>query len=193
MHALKPLFALVLAAIISLPLTSVAQLQPNEEIGEGFDKQSPAEIEKARVEIESLFGSAVQPKSLNSITKSQVLQKYQHLDPKGEVPTDLLADAVLFFDQNISKFPNQAYITVIDFKPRSDVRRFFLINMTTGGVEKFYTTHGVGSDKNKNGIAEVFGENSKDRFASMDCQPPIQKFANARLSCMAGTTHMKNL
>jgi hypothetical protein len=147
--------ALLLASVTYVPVNSTAQFGPNE-IGEGFDRQSPEEIEKARLEIEALFKDAVEPKTLNKVQASAILQKYQHLDPNKEVPTDLLEDAVLYFDQNLSKFPNQAYIVVIDFKPRSNVRRFFLINMASGEVEKFFTTHGHGSDKNRDGYAERF-------------------------------------
>ncbi|MGE3682692.1 MAG: murein L,D-transpeptidase catalytic domain-containing protein [Bdellovibrionales bacterium] len=157
MQLLKTFGTLILAAIMYGPLASNAQFDPAGEIGEGFDKQSPEEIEKARREIEALFSDAVGPKNLKKAEAAAILQKYQHLDPKNEVPTDLLEEAVLFLDRNLAKFPNRAYITVIDFKPRSDVRRFFVINMTTGEVEKFFTTHGIGSDKNKNGIAEIFG------------------------------------
>jgi len=133
-----------------LPLTSLA----SEELGEGFDKQSPEEIERANSEIRELFKDAVVPSLRRRVS---ILKKYQHLDPKKEVPTDLLEKTVAYFDANRSKFPNQSHITVIDFKPRSDKFRFFVINMETGKVEKFHTTHGVGSDKNKNGYAERFG------------------------------------
>ena len=35
--------------------------------------------------------------------------------------------------------------------------RFFLVDMTTGAVEKYHTTHGEGSDVDNDGIAESFG------------------------------------
>jgi hypothetical protein len=73
------------------------------------------------------------------------------------VPPDLLQKAVAYFDANKSRFPNQAYITVVDFRPRSDKYRLYIINMADGSVEKFHTTHGVNSDKNADGIATVFG------------------------------------
>jgi hypothetical protein len=56
----------------------------------------------------------------------------------------------------MSKFPNQTHITIIDFKQRSNKPRFYLINMTTGEVQKFWTTHGWASDKNEDGYPEYF-------------------------------------
>jgi hypothetical protein len=146
---------LVLAAAVCVPLSGFAQSP--DEIGEGFDRQSPAEIEKARLEIEHVFGSSATIKPLNAVEKKALLKKYQHLDPKHEVPTDLLETAVTYFDQNLGKFPNRNYITVIDFSLRSDVQRFFVIDMASGAVEKYRTTHGIGSDKNNDGYAERFG------------------------------------
>lgn len=127
------------------------------EFGEGFDRQTPEEIEAARKIIERDFAGAVDPKTFNKSTQDEILARYQHLDPNNWVPSDLLKDAVLYFDANKERFPNQAYITVIDFKPRSDNYRFFLIDMATGEVERYRTTHGIGSDKNNDGFAESFG------------------------------------
>jgi len=52
--------ALLIASITYIPVNSTAQFGPNE-VGEGFDRQSPEEIEKARLEIEALFKDAVEP------------------------------------------------------------------------------------------------------------------------------------
>lgn len=128
-----------------------------ETLGEGFDKQSPEEIEKANTEVRELFKDAVDPAILNQRQTRGILDKYPHLDPKKEVPTELLEKAVTYYDQNISKFPNKAYITIIDYKKRSNLQRMFVINMASGAVEKYRTTHGVGSDTNDNGYAESYG------------------------------------
>lgn len=144
----------MLLALLALPM--IASAQQTEILGEGFDRESPEKIEQARQEIEALFKDAIYPMGMNAFRKSVTLANYQHLDPNGEVPTDLLEDAVIFLDANKSKFPNQNYIIVIDFKPRSDRYRFFLIDMVSGAVEKFHTTHGHGSDQNRDGYAERF-------------------------------------
>lgn len=146
--------SLSMMAVFLLCSTSFAQ--DTTDLGEGFDKESPEKIEQARMEIERLFKDAVQPMGMNAFRKSVILANYQHLDPNNEVPTDLLEDAVVFLDANKSKFPNQNYIIVIDFKPRSDQYRFFLVDMNTGSVEKYRTTHGHGSDQNRDAYAERF-------------------------------------
>lgn len=157
MHLRNALRALFLILMVYFPQVSCARVDASEDMGEGFDLQSPEEINRARREIESLFKDAVEPQALNLFKRFAITQKYQHLDPKKEVPTDLLEDAVIYFDQNQTKFPNQDYIVVIDFKARSNERRFFQINMNSGEVEMYYTTHGKGSDRDKNGYAEAFG------------------------------------
>lgn len=139
--------------------------------GEGYDLQSPEEIERARQEIEQLFGPDAEGESdriaPSAFDKSKVLAKYAHLDPKKEVPTDLLEKTVLFYDANFDKFRNTNFVTVVDFKPRSDKYRFFLIDMTTGAVEKYHTTHGLHSDENRDGWAERFGNKKNSGKSSL--------------------------
>jgi hypothetical protein len=124
---------------------------------ENPDVQSPDEIAAARARIAHDFAHARQPSAASAALRAQVQAKYAYLDPNHEVPADLLATATTYFDQNKSSFPNQGYITIVDFKPRSDAYRFFLVNLTDGSVEKYHTTHGVGSDTDNDGYAEQFG------------------------------------
>ena len=58
----------------------------------------------------------------------------------------MLKKAVACFDANRSSFPNLNYIGIVDFRPRSDLYRFFLIDLATGAVERYHATHGEGSD-----------------------------------------------
>ena len=111
----------------------------------------------ARAQIEALFGGAISPESLSASEKSAVLNKYRHLDPRREVPSALLDETVLYFDKNKSKFPNQDYISVVDYKPHSSIQRFFVVDIKTGAVEKFRTAHGCASDHDSDGNAETFG------------------------------------
>lgn len=150
----------LILGLFSTTLAFAADLP--DEIGEGFDRQSDEEIEAARQQIEREFADAIQPRMLTEQQQAGILANYGHLDPKKEVPTDLLKEALVYFDANKSKFPNQTHITIVDFKKKSKESRFFLINLETGAVEKYHTTHGVGSDKNDDGLAESFGnvENS---------------------------------
>ncbi len=156
MSSLKKQTWIIIASALVVPLVALAQIKQDDVLGEGFDRQSPAEIEAANKKIEALFSDAIETKSIPAFKKASILAGYAHLDPKKEVPTDLLEEAVLYFETNKAKFSNQSYIVVIDFKPRSDKQRFFMINLITGEVEKFRTTHGHGSDKDRNGYAEKF-------------------------------------
>lgn len=143
--------------LVSLNSFSTSVEMLTDEVQEGFDRQSPAEIEAARRQIEKEFGKATEPSQISALNRDRILALYGHLDPNKEVPSDLLEEAVLYFAANQANFPNQAYITIVDFEKRSNLQRFFLVNMATGEVEKYRTTHGINSDKNNNGFAESFG------------------------------------
>lgn len=124
---------------------------------ENPDVQSPEELSRAHQIIDEDFKDAVDPSVHPELVRPDLADVYAYLDPKREVPTDLLKKAVAYWDTNKNKFPNQDYITIVDFKPRSDKYRLFIINMKDGSVAKFHTTHGVNSDPNKDGIATKFG------------------------------------
>lgn len=150
---------LLTAGLLLAPMATIAQ---NADVmimtePEGYDVQTPAEIEAARANIERDFGNATPLEAMTEEDKAPILAKYAYLDPQHEVPTSLLEDAVLYFDKNKDKFPNQLYITIVDFSARSDKARLFLIDMTTGVVEKYHTTHGLHSDEDRDGLAERFG------------------------------------
>jgi len=140
---LAPLFAVLLMAAS----TASAQF-------ENPDVQSPEEIAHAHQIIEHDFANAIEPEMLSAATQDGILQGYTNLDPNHLVPTDLLKAAVVYFDANKKSFPNQDYLTVVDFNPRSDHYRFYLVNLKDGSVERFHTTHGIHSDEN--GYAKYF-------------------------------------
>lgn len=100
-------------------------------------------------------------------TKAEILSDFGHLDPKGLVPRRLLEQAVLYFQANKSKFDNQNYIVVIDYGKRSTDDRFFVVNMKTGSVDAHHTSHGSGSDKNKDGWAEKFSNTKGSKASSI--------------------------
>ena len=145
-------------AIFGMALSAHAANEFNpDNPGEGFDRESPAAIQRAHEIINRDFAGAVTLNQISMRTRARALADYEHLDPNREVPLDLLRDAVAYFDANKQRFPNQAFITIVDFKKRSNISRFFLINMETGAVEKYHTTHGINSDKENDGYAKTFG------------------------------------
>lgn len=145
------------ATLAFAPIATIAQSADIMTEQEGYDLQTPEEIEAAQAAVERDFGNAVDVQALKEEDKAPILAKYAYLDPLHEVPDQLLEDAVLYFDKNKDKFPNQTHITIVDFSPRSDKARLFVIDMTTGLVEKYHTTHGLHSDENRDGLAEQFG------------------------------------
>lgn len=106
----------------------------------------------------------------NEVTTSSeasVLAKYNHLDPKREVPTSALKKAILYFDKNKSKVKNKTYLSVIDFSKSSSRKRFFIINMKTGKVWAIHVAHGKGSDSNHDGYAEKFSNVPNSKASSL--------------------------
>lgn len=132
-----------------------------------YDLQTPEEIAHARDKINRDFARVLQPSTLSESQKFKILQNYQHLDPKKEVPRDLLEATIIYFDLNKAKFENKNYFTVINYTSRSDNYRFFVIDLNSGVVEKYHTAHGWGSDKDMDGFANSFGNVEGSRKSSL--------------------------
>jgi hypothetical protein len=126
-------------------------------MSENPDKQSHEEIARAHARIDHDFAGSIDTDKFSLEQKAATLNRYPWLDPNHDVPPDLLQNAVQFFDVNKYRFPNQDFITIVDFKPRSDHYRLFVVHMQDGSVEKYHTTHGLGSDPQKTGTAIQFG------------------------------------
>lgn len=93
--------------------------------------------------------------NLTEDERELVLMKYQHIDPRRQIPTRLLGDALVYYDANFLEIPNKNYLTVIDFSRTSAARRFWVINMSDGSVFATHTAHGIGSDPVGTGFARA--------------------------------------
>jgi hypothetical protein len=96
-----------------------------------------------------------------------ILAKYDYLDPKKIVPSNALADTLVYFEQNKSRIDNKNFIAVINFKQSSKEKRFFIIDMKTGSVQVIHVAHGKGSDANHDGFADKFSNLSGSNATSL--------------------------
>jgi hypothetical protein len=95
--------------------------------------------------------------SLAAPERAQIVHKYDALDPNDDVPRGLLEDTIIYFDVNKAQIPKTSYFVVVDLMPYSGKDRYWLVNLSTGAVEKHKVAHGDGSDPDNNGYATSFG------------------------------------
>lgn len=99
--------------------------------------------------------------------QSQILARYDHLDPQHLVPTPALATALVYFDKHQAQIRNKSYLAVIDFSQNSSRKRFYIVNMQTGVVWNIHVAHGKGSDQNFDGFAESFSNEDDTHKSSL--------------------------
>jgi hypothetical protein len=99
--------------------------------------------------------------------RAAILANYEYVDPQNVVPRGLLEDALEYYDINKALLPNQSHIAVVDFSQFSGHYRFFLVDMTTGAVERHKVAHGSGSDPNATGYATRFSNTSGSHMSSL--------------------------
>lgn len=89
--------------------------------------------------------------------RQQILDHYRNIDPDKIIPKRLREGAILYFHHNQKLIKNQRYLSVIDFSQHSSKKRFFVIDMKSGGVWPIVVAHGRGSEPVRNGYAQRFG------------------------------------
>lgn len=102
-----------------------------------------------------------------SSDQEAILKNYDYVDPAHVVPYKALSEALIYFHQNKAKFANTEYVSVINFAQSSKEKRFYIINMRTGGVWAVHVAHGKGSDSNHDGYAEKFSNVSGSNASSL--------------------------
>lgn len=75
--------------------------------------------------------------------------------PQGINP-GLVERARAALDRHSSRVKHRDAVGIVDFSQHSSVPRFHLVNMATGQVESFLTTHGRGSDRGHTGMLQKF-------------------------------------
>jgi hypothetical protein len=142
---------------------SSAEVLPDDPAQEAVDSNTPADttVEDSTTTVEN--PSAETPLSEQATT----LKAYDYVDPNRVINTTALKNALLYFDQNKSKFANKNYISVIDFSKRSTLARFHIIDMNTGSVWSIHTAHGKGSDADHDGYADKFSNKSGSNASSL--------------------------
>jgi hypothetical protein len=99
--------------------------------------------------------------------QSEILSRYDHLDPQHLVPTSSLATALVYYDKHQSQIRNKNYLAVIDFSKNSSKKRFFILNMQTGVVWNIHVAHGKGSDPDFDGFAQSFSNEDQTHKSSV--------------------------
>lgn len=101
------------------------------------------------------------------ISRNQFSRDYSYVDPKNLIRDEALENALEFYDTFLNDLPNTDYLIVLDFKMKSSLKRFFLIDMKTGEVTPYLAAHGQGSDPDHDGFAKYFSNENDSKMSSL--------------------------
>ncbi len=93
---------------------------------------------------------------LASLTIQAISADFSHLDPDKIVPQDLLKKALEYYSSNEKTIKKKDVIGIIDFSQHNSKKRFYIINMENGEVDRYLVAHGIGSDKKFTGYTKSF-------------------------------------
>ncbi len=93
-------------------------------------------------------------------------ENYSYLDPNHEVPAALLNKAINYYDSHKSQIKNKTTLGVIDFSQHNSKERFYLIDMSSGQVDKYLVAHGKNSDPDYDGYATQFSNEPNSLMSS---------------------------
>lgn len=93
---------------------------------------------------------------LTSLAAQAFANDFSHLDPDKVVPKDLLKKALDYYTANAKSIKKKDVIGIIDFSQHNSKKRFYIINIENGEVDRYLVAHGLGSDKNFTGYTKSF-------------------------------------
>lgn len=157
-------FFLAVIAIMTAFAASSYAYEPVEGDASFYDVPSLQDVKKAKDFLRGKFENGFHVE--NHLERRDILSRYDHLDPEGVVPRKLFDRAVLYYDQNISSLENRDYITIVDFDMSSKFSRFFVVDVSSGYVRKYHTSHGIGGDADHDGYVEGLGNVPRSRKSS---------------------------
>jgi hypothetical protein len=86
---------------------------------------------------------------------------------KQGVPAAVVQAAFANYDRFRPKIRNGSYVSMIDFTQHSKNPRLFVVNVTSGKVDKIPVAHGAGSDPNNDGYADYFSNVPNSKRSSL--------------------------
>ncbi|MFZ4405318.1 MAG: murein L,D-transpeptidase catalytic domain family protein, partial [Pseudobdellovibrionaceae bacterium] len=98
---------------------------------------------------------------------SSPANEFAYIDPERWIQKAALDKALQYYKKNASRIKNKNYLSVIDFSLHNSKKRFYLIDMKTGAVEKYLTAHGKNSDTDFDGYATVFSNTVDSKQSSV--------------------------
>lgn len=104
---------------------------------------------------------------LCQVAQAASFRDYSYLDPEKIIPSNLLSEAVAYYDANLDKITNQRVMGIIDYKQHNSKERFYIIDMESGRVERYLTAHGKNSDPNFDGYATKFSNTPDSNMTSL--------------------------
>jgi len=89
-------------------------------------------------------------------------------EPAGElVGAELLREANTARAAYAEQITNTRYMTVIDYRARSHVPRFYLVDLSDMSAKAYLVAHGKGSDPNHDGMADIFSNIQGSKMTSL--------------------------
>lgn len=79
------------------------------------------------------------------------------LDPQGLIRPELIGKALAALDAH-PEAKDSHRLVIVDYSLHSSKPRLFIVNLETGTVEAFRTTHGAGSDPDHDGYLDTFSD-----------------------------------
>ena len=92
---------------------------------------------------------------------------FRYVDAGRVVPAKPLKTALEYYKANQASLGNPRYLSVIDYTQSSGSKRFYIIDMRTGSVERFLVAHGQGSDPDHDGYATIFSNKDGTHATSL--------------------------
>lgn len=159
----KYLAAMLLAPLLILSACGKAQADEASQAPNFCHSESCTETE---------LNAPTMDSELETDERPEVVDAYQAYTPPSYSSSwglrqSLYTKAVNYYKSQQGRISNSRYITIVDMGMHSSKKRFYLIDLAKGTVERHNVAHGAGSDPDKNGYATKFSNTQDSHMTSL--------------------------
>ena len=100
----------------------------------------------------------------------------QYLPKYNKVAEALWEKTKRYYDMYQSTFANKRYVTMINLGKHSTQERFYVLDLQDGSLQTYLTSHGAGSDPDKDGYPDKFSNEIDSRASSLGAYETIDTY-----------------
>lgn len=134
---------------------------------------APVDEDNGSLDLPSEQPAAEEPQDAAPSAVQKQVYFFPTFSSANGIAKSLWEKAQKYYDQHWKTFENNRYVVIVNLGLSAAKKRFWLVDLKTGKVVGYHTSHGSGSDPNGDGIATSFSNVPGSKKSSLGAYETI--------------------